>query len=177
MANIFTIEDIKDFLKEQGSLEWTGYIYKDNGYDRKLATIEDFVYPQKSTVALEIINRNARNTFVDMFITNFNFLTYTDISQFVDNGSFPSVDKSWSKKWHQFLLNRYKEKYAKLLFDWSIDNITGIQCGTQKNIEDYTRKEKANADRKIAIFNEIAKNAMNHLSSEDIQAIEGTINL
>ena len=173
---IFTIEDIKEFLLKN-NLKWTGFIYNDVEFSKTLATIEDFKYSEHSTVVMEIENELAHNSFVDMFITNFSFLTYTADHQFMENGIFQSVDKVLTKKWQQFLLNRHKEKYAKLLFDWCIDNMTAIETETKEKIHNFSIKEKEKANSASKQYNDSAKLAMSYLPEEYLQSLDNELNL
>ncbi len=169
--SFFTTKDIKEFLSKN-NLNWTGYIYNDDGYSKTYATEDDFDYSEHSSLVLEILNNNVRNSLVDMVISNFSFLIYTDASMFMRNGSFPTVDKDLSTKWQKFLLNKYHSQYAEMLFAWSIKNMSDIQTETEERIQEYSKSERAKAQLNIEKFNTSAKLAMTFLPSESLQNLD-----
>ena len=169
----FTTEDIKEFLSKN-NLNWTGFIYNDETMTKTYASDEDFEYSEYSTIVMEVANEHTRNSFVDMFITNFSFLTYTDDSKFMENGSFQSVDKDLSSKWQNYLLQKYHSDYAEILFAWCIHNINEINTETADRIRLFTSEETKKANSEIAKFNEIAKKAMHCLNAETLQKFDNT---
>ena len=154
--SFFTIQDIKEFLLNN-NINWTGFIYNDDNMSKTEASIEDFDYSEYSPMVMEIQNDHVRNSFVDMFITNFSFLTYTDDSKFMENGSFQSIDKDLSTKWQNFLLKKYHSDYAEILFAWCIHNINEINTETADRIQLFTSEETKKANAEITKFNETAK--------------------
>ena len=155
--NIFTIEDVNEFLS-QNNISWTGFIYNDETFHKKLATNKDF---EHSSLALEIENVHARNSITDFLINHFNFVIYTDSSKFMENGSFPCVDKNLSKNWQKFLLNEYQSTYAELLLAWSTNNLLIIKSQIDKN--DYSLREQEVIQTKLEEFEKNSKLAMNYL--------------
>ena len=168
---IFNLNDIKEFLLEQCYLEWNGEVVDHSTGITRKATKNDFDYSRINSSTSLQFNFKGTDFVQDATITNFHFITYSYDSDVLGSGETQRVDKNLSQKWQKFLLKKYNEEYAKMLFDWCIENMAQIQDETSKRISDFTKEEKAKANKKINKYNEIALMAMANLSEKDLNEI------
>ncbi len=99
--NHFTLQDIKDFLKEEYGLNWNGKIRKD--FDKKEfveASIEDF-YPSGSFVPQFLLRRNGKRILKCIGVGNVRFVLFEEKSR-------EKVDKS--EEWKDFLAVRHNQE-------------------------------------------------------------------
>lgn len=168
---IFNANDIKEFLLEQGYLEWNGEVVDRSTGNTRKATKNDFDYSGINSSTSLAFTYRGNLEIKDLTITNFHFITYSYDSDVLGSGETQRVDKNLSQKWQKFLLKKYNEEYAKMLFDWCIENMAQIQEETNKRISEFSKEEKAKANKKINKYNEIALMAMANLSSKDLNEL------
>ncbi len=111
MKLLFTLKDIKDFLKSLG-VTWTGEISEDRFYGYRPATIKDFKSGENEStksIGLKIITPKDKNYFSGNIIVS-NVVFKYEVLYEIHNPFYMSD----STNWQDFLLERHPDTYADL---------------------------------------------------------------
>lgn len=107
-----------------------------------------------------------------MLVANFAFYTYDGEANQMGSGSTMYIDRDYSTRWINFLLCRYQEAYAKMLFKYAEKNKKRIKQEAEAKIEKLTAKVKEEAKGPYTYYKDLATTAKRGLTAGEISEIE-----
>ena len=152
---IFTLEDIMEFLTENGDAYNTptgNIVDKKTGKFRK-ATIEDF----NTTVLVQFKDKYCSPTSSSSFInvTNFSFLYH----------NYKNLDIAWMR----FLLTKHKEKYAPILKEHLEKHRKSVIKKVEEDVDAYKQKQMEKAQEKLYPHTLLEEDVEKVLSNSEIE--------
>lgn len=176
MKTIFTLEDIRDFLRRTFALDWQYDVWdKKTGKQRKV-TLRDFDYSGiYSTTELAIFDKCGNAYTLEVYLSDFKFITYKDVPNVMGSGSTTYVHKDLSYQWVDYLLHKYYEEYAKRLFKNSARNKNRIQKEMVEKINKYTQQVKNENRVELEHYKALEEKALTYLTDKDIVDLIETI--
>ena len=111
---IYNLRDIHDFLLQKGYPEWNYEIYDKHSRNKKLAKTEDFTdkFGFFENVLLTFVNKHNFTIYLEVYITDFKFITFKSESNIMGSGLTTYTDNDFTHDWIDFLLSAHKEEYA-----------------------------------------------------------------
>ena len=129
MNTSFTLEDICDFLKCRFGWDWNYEVWDKKSGEKRKATLEDFDYSGRfSTTELVILDKSENAYALDVYLSDFKFITYKDEPNVMGSGSTTYVHKDFTNLWIDYMLKVHGKEYASKLLSYSQKQ--------RKNIED-----------------------------------------
>jgi len=172
MKTIYTLENIHDFLLEQGCPEWEYEVYDRMSGQKREAKIEDFTKNIFHRPNMSFINRRGDECNLEVFVNNFKFITFRDKIDVMGSGSETYIDKDFTGDWIGYLSQTYGQEYAEPLLQYAINNKHRIEQETEEKIENFRLKVQAEAKGPYMYFNDLEENAKAMLPSDKIEKIE-----
>ena len=81
MKTIFTLENIRDFLKKKYGIDWGCEVWDRKTGKTRRATIEDFDYTGRyDTTELAFSDKNGIDYYLEAYVSDYKFITYKDLS-------------------------------------------------------------------------------------------------
>ncbi len=154
MKRIYTLKDIKNFLKLKDEKVWNYLVLLSPNQTRKLNENENFKF-QFSTLVME----DKTTPLIKVEINNLRFLTYTMRTNAVSSGENWYFDKNLSKEWQKYLLQVYGEEYAIVMFDWATENKNRIEQKLEEIIERYSLQQRIQVKSELDYYNSLIEMA------------------
>ena len=173
METIYTLEDIRDFIKREFPFDWNYDVWdKKTGQHRK-ATLEDFDYSGiHSTTDLAFFKGKGEDAYsLEVHLSDFAFLTYRDEPNVMGSGSTTYLNRDLTKEWINLLLSTHGEKYAKRLLRYAKSNEQRIKEEAEQKVEKYRLKVQAEAKGPYTYYRDLEQKAKELLSHDDITEI------
>ena len=176
MNTSFTLEDICDFLKRKFALNWNYEVWDKKSGEKRQVTIEDFDYSgMYSTTDLAIFDKSENSYALDVYLSDFKFITYKDEPNVMGSGSTTYVNKDLSYSWIDYLLHTHGEEYAKRLFKNSARKKKKIKEQMVEKINNYTQQVKNEYSVELEYCKALEEKALTYLTDSDIVNLIETI--
>lgn len=174
MQTTFTLEDIRDFLKQQYGIDWGFEVWDRKTGKKRRATIEDFDYSGRySTTELAFYyDKHGIDCNLEVYVTDFDFITYREESNIMGSGSTTYVDKNFIKDWIGFLSYTHEEKYAKTLLAHALYNKQRIKQEAEEKIEKFRLKTQQEAKGPYMYYRGLEQKAKSILTVGEILEVE-----
>lgn len=173
MKTAFTLKDIHDFLLERGYPEWNYEVYDRKTGEKRKATLEDFDYSGRySTTDLAFTDKHGNDCNLEIYVTDFAFLTYRDEPNIMGSGSTTYDHKDFSNDWINFLLYTHEEEYAKKLLKYAEQNKQRIKKEAEDKIEKFRWKTQQEVKGPYMRYKDLESKAKMILTVGDIIEVE-----
>ena len=167
MKTSCTLKDVHDFLLERGYPEWNYEVYDKKTGERRRASILDFNYSGVySTTELAFTDRHGNDYNLEVFVSNFKFITYRDEPNVMGSGSTTYVHRDFSNLWIDYMLKVHGKEYASKLLSYAQKQRKDIEDELYQKVEAY--KKKIYGERKdLEEYHELSLKAYNFLTNSD----------
>ena len=173
MGTIYTLEDIRDFLKQKYAIDWQCEVWDRRTGQKRSATLEDFDYSGRySSTELAYCDKRGNDYNLEVYATDFEFITYKDESNIMGSGSTTSVDKNFTKDWIGYLFYTHEEEYAKVLLAHALKNKQRIKQEAEEKIEKFRWKTQQEAKGPYTYYRDLELKAKSILTVGEIVEIE-----
>ncbi len=166
MNTIYTLEDIRNFLMQKGYPEWNYEVYDRYLGNKRKAKIEDFFdeFGFFKHTNMAFTNKRGDECCLEVFITDFKFVTYKDDSNVMSSGSTTYIDKEYTKDWIGFMLYAHREDYANALLKYAEKNKKRIKEEAEEKIEKFRLKTQAETKGPYTYYKDLEETAKSVLS-------------
>jgi len=173
MNSIYSLQDIRDFLKQKYALDWRYEVWDRKTSEKRNAIIEDFDYSGRySTTQLCFYDKHGNDYTLEVYVSDFKFITYKDESNVMGSGSTTYVDKDFTKDWIGFLFYTHEEEYAKALLRYALNNKKRVKKEAEDKIEKSRWKIQQEAKGPYMYYRDLKLKANSILTVGEIVEIE-----
>jgi len=173
VKTIFTLEDIQDLLMRKYALDWQYDVWDRQTGEKRSAALEDFDYSGRyNTTELAFYDKYGIDRNLEVYVSDFEFITYRDESNVMGSGSTTYVDKDFTKEWINLLLYAHGEKYAKRLLEYAENNQQRIKEEAGQKVEKYRLKVQAQAKGPYTYYRDLEQKAKSVLFFDNITEIK-----
>lgn len=171
MGTIYTLEDIRDYLKQQFAIDWQCEVWDRRTGQKRSATLEDFDYSGRySSTELAYCDKRGNDYNLEVYVTDFEFITYKDESNIMGSGSTTSFTNHCD--WVGYLFETHEEEYAKSLLAHALKNKQRIKQEAEEKIEKFRWKTQQEAKGPYMYYRDLELLAKSVLTIGEIVEIE-----
>lgn len=166
---MFTLEDIRDFLKRKFAFDWQYHVWDKKTGERRQVTLEDFDYSGRySTTDLAFYDKCGNDYIITVYLSDFQFITYKDEPNIMGSGSTTYVHKDLSYQWIDYLLHRHGDEYARKLLNYSQQRRKQLEDELFQKVETYRDKVYNERKKELELYHELSLKAFNYKADSQI---------